>query len=300
MKAKLHFLITSERGRIRHLTVRKQWIPAMACVIMALLLVSVVGWRAAVENVTLQARNSAFKSELASVKKKHSRMLAKVADREEKQRARLDNAMDELRQRSEVIESILATVGIDLEIDEEGSNTGGPYIALAGDSYSDLTFKVDHYLDFLKSIPLGSPVPGTLTSPFGRRRDPFTGRPAVHDGLDIHNRSGTKAKAPAAGTVVTSNYTRANGNYVKIDHGNGFETRYLHLQRRLVNAGDRIERGDEFALLGNTGRSTGPHLHYSILYKDKAIDPYRFVRVAEVIGGSVTDGGGSVHGEKVQ
>ncbi|MFH7319697.1 M23 family metallopeptidase [Desulfurivibrio sp. D14AmB] len=300
MGAKLHFLVTSERGKTRSLSVRKRRLLALACATVALLLVSAVGWRASVENVTLRAQNAAVKYELAAVKDKHRQMLARAADQEEEQRVLLDTAMEELRQRSEVIESILSAVGIELETGDGRSNTGGPYIGLADESYGDLTFKVDHYLDFIQSVPLGTPVPGTLTSPFGRRADPFHGRPAMHDGLDIHNRVGTRIAAPAAGTVTTSNYTRGNGNYLEIDHGNGFQTRYLHLQRSLVKAGEKVLRGQEIALLGNTGRSTGPHLHYTILYNGKAIDPYRFVRVASVMAGDVPARGGAVRGQEVR
>lgn len=300
MSAKLHFLITSERGKTRYVTIKKRRILFLGLVTVALLLVSAVGWQASLENVTLRAQNAAIKYELATVKEKHRLMLARAVDQEEEQKFLLDTAMDELRQRSEVIESILSAVGIELELGSEGrENTGGPYIGLSDDSYGDLTFKVDHYLDFIRSVPLGTPVPGTLTSPFGRRSDPFTGRPAMHNGLDIHNRVGTPIRAPADGRVVTSAYTRGNGNYIEIDHGNGFRTRYLHLQRSLVKAGDRVERGDEIARLGNTGRSTGPHLHYEILHNGKAIDPYRFVRVAAVLEGSVPARGGAVRGQEV-
>ncbi|MDF1614130.1 M23 family metallopeptidase [Desulfurivibrio dismutans] len=300
MGRKLHFMVTSEYGRTRSFSVRKRRIMALGSVLVALLVISGVGWQAAVENVTLRAKSAAVKYELAAVKDKHRQMLAQAVEKEEKQRLMLDTAMEELRKRSEAIESILSAVDIDIEVGESESNIGGPYIGLDDGTYGDLTFKVDHYLNFLESMPLGTPVPGTLTSPFGRRSDPFTGQPAMHDGLDIHNRVGTKIKAPAAGVVTTSKYTRFNGNYMVIDHGNGFETRYLHLQRSLVQKGDRVERGQEIAQLGNTGRSTGPHLHYTILYNGEAIDPYRFVRVASVLDGSVSASGGTVRGQEVR
>lgn len=300
MGKKLHFMVTSEHGRTRSFSIKKRRISILGAATAALLMISAVGWQAAVENVTLRAKSAAVKYELATVKEKHRQMLALAADKEEQQRVVLDAAMDELRQRSEVIESILSAVGIDVEVGDGQSNTGGPFIGLADDSYGNLTFKVDHYLDFIKSVPLGTPVPGRLTSPFGRRSDPFTGKPAMHDGLDIHNRTGTRIKAPAAGVVTTSNYNRFNGNYLIVDHGNGFKTRYLHLQRSLVKKGDRVERGQEIGLLGNTGRSTGPHLHYTILYNGDPIDPYRFVRVAAVLDGSVPASGGSVRGQEVR
>ncbi|ADH84803.1 M23 family metallopeptidase [Desulfurivibrio alkaliphilus] len=300
MGRKLHFIVTSEYGRTRSFSIKKRRIMALGTVFVALLVISAVGWQAAVENITLRAKSAAVKYELAAVKEKHRQMLARAAAKEEQQRQTLDTAMEELRKRSEAIESILSAVDIDIEIGEGESNTGGPFIGLDDGTYDDLTFKVDHYLNFLESMPLGTPVPGTLTSPFGRRTDPFTRQPAMHDGLDIHNRVGTKIKAPAAGVVTTSNYNRFNGNYLVIDHGNGFATRYLHLQRSLVKAGERVERGQKIARLGNTGRSTGPHLHYTILYNGEAIDPYRFVRVASVLDGSVSASGGSVRGQEVR
>lgn len=300
MGSKLHFMISSEHGITRTFAVKKRRLMALGSVIVALVVISAAGWQAVVGNVTLQSNSAAVKYELAAVKEKHRQMLARAVDREAIQRQELALAMEELRRRSEAIESILSAVDIDIELGGPESNTGGPLIGLGDHSYVDLTFKVDHYLDFLKSVPLGTPVPGTLTSPFGRRSDPFTGTPAMHDGLDIHNRVGTVIKAPADGVVKISDYTRFNGNYLFLEHGNGFATRYLHLQKNLVKKGDKVERGQEIALLGNTGRSTGPHLHYTILYRGEPIDPYRFVRVAAVLNGLVPASGGSVRGQELK
>ncbi len=138
-----------------------------------------------------------------------------------------------------------------------------------------------------------------MTSPFGWRQDPFYGRPAFHSSLDIHNRVGTRIRAPAAGRVITSSYTRYNGNYLKIDHGHDFKTIYLHLQKSLVRAGELVERGQDIALLGNTGRSTGPHLCYTILHKGKPIDPYPFVMVVAVLNGTAPAGGVARRGQQV-
>lgn len=299
MGTKLHFLITSERGKTRTFSIRKKRILAFGCLLVGLILMNAAGWRASVENVALRAKHAAVKYELATIKERHREMLAQAVGQEERQRAMLDSAMEELRQRTEVIESILNAVGIEPATGDGQSNVGGPYLGLADESYEDLTFKVDHYLEFIKSVPLGTPVAGTLTSPFGRRRDPFTSLPALHDGLDIHNRVGTSITAPAAGLVVAAGYTRGNGNYLELDHGNGFNTRYLHLQKRLVNAGQRVERGGVLGRLGNTGRSTGPHLHYVVLYNGQAVNPYRFVRVAAIMRGLVSESGEGIRGLKV-
>ena len=154
---------------------------------------------------------------------------------------------------------------------------------MPSDSFENLTFKVDHYLDTIQSVPLGPPVPGTITSKFGKRIDPINKRMAFHSGIDIRNRRGTKIAAPADGKVVSRGYTRGYGNFLEIDHGGGFHTRYLHMKKSLVKRGEQVKRGQDIGLVGNTGRSTGPHLHYEIKYKDKAIDPIKFVRVAKYL-----------------
>ncbi len=302
MASKLHFMVTSVHGRTRAFSVKKTRLKVVGVVAAGLMMASAVGWYAAVENVTLRVKSAAAKQELAQLQEKHHQLLASAADREEKQRAKIDAALQELKQRGEAIESILSAVDIDIDVqvDDELKNTGGPFIGLEDDSYGELTFKIDHYLNFLESMPLGTPVKGTLTSPFGRRYDPFTGNPAMHDGLDIRNHPGTEITSPAPGKVTISSYTRFNGHYVVIDHGNGFKTRYLHMRERLVKRGDEVERGQVIGELGNTGRSTGPHLHYTILYKGEPIDPYRFVRVAAVLDGTVSASGRSVRGQKVQ
>lgn len=116
-----------------------------------------------------------------------------------------------------------------------------------------------------------------ITSRFGYRRDPFTKRKSFHAGIDIGGRINDPIYATAAGKVVASGYQRASGYYITIDHGNGLQTRYMHLNKILVQPGTWVEKGQRIGLLGNTGRSTGPHLHYEIIQHGQLIDPLVFL-----------------------
>ncbi|GAB3351429.1 peptidoglycan DD-metalloendopeptidase family protein [Chromohalobacter beijerinckii] len=116
-----------------------------------------------------------------------------------------------------------------------------------------------------------------ISSPFNlRRKHPITGRISPHRGTDFAMRTGTAVDSPAAGRVVKSAF-QANGagNYLVIRHDNGYKTRYMHLSKRLVSEGDRVEMGQEIALSGNTGGSTGPHLHYEVMVNDRSVDAMR-------------------------
>ena len=121
------------------------------------------------------------------------------------------------------------------------------------------------------------PVAGWLTSPFGNRRDPFTGGSDFHPGLDIAGDHGEPVVAPAAGTVSTASVAGAYGNLVVIDHGFGIVTKYGHLSRFGVVPGQQINRGDVLGYVGSTGRSTSSHLHYEIWVNDKLTNPMRLL-----------------------
>lgn len=129
----------------------------------------------------------------------------------------------------------------------------------------------------LTSLPSLMPTTGYKKSGFGMRRDPFTGQTSLHKGMDIAVGEGNAVKATGDGTViVTGKHSRA-GNMVKIDHGRGVVTTYMHLSHIDVKAGDNVRRGDIIAETGNTGRSTGPHLHYEVTLNGIPQDPKRFI-----------------------
>lgn len=129
------------------------------------------------------------------------------------------------------------------------------------------------------TLPSGSPVDaGYNSSSFGWRVDPFTGQMALHEGLDYMAEVGTPILAVADGIVTQAESTPDYGNIVKVDHGSGLETRYAHASRLLVKAGDRVARGQLIAEVGNTGRSTGAHLHFEVRLNGVALDPRKYLK----------------------
>lgn len=118
---------------------------------------------------------------------------------------------------------------------------------------------------------------GWLSSPFGMRRDPFTGEPERHPGVDIANRFGAPILAASRGIVVFAGKTRGYGNMVEIDHGYGYMTRYGHMSHILVHVGDVVKGNQVIGRVGSTGRSTGPHLHYEVHHYGRLINPEKFL-----------------------
>ncbi len=121
------------------------------------------------------------------------------------------------------------------------------------------------------------PVPGWLSSPYGNRRDPFTGGADFHPGLDISASYGQPVRATADGTVAVAGPSGTYGNLVEIDHGYGIVTRYGHLSRFRAVAGQQVHRGDVVGYVGSTGRSTSAHLHYEILLNGKLTNPMKLL-----------------------
>ncbi len=127
--------------------------------------------------------------------------------------------------------------------------------------------------------PQGRPVrAGWISSNFGRRTDPFTGKPASHRGVDFAGRAGTEIVAVAAGVVTYSGDRSGYGMMVEINHGNGYVTRYAHNAENLVAVGDDVRQGQSIALMGSTGRATGPNLHFEVRHLGRPVDPLRHIR----------------------
>ena len=136
-------------------------------------------------------------------------------------------------------------------------------------------------LDGIPQVSPASRVQTQLSSGFGYRRDPFTGRAAMHSGLDFKGPTGAPIFAAAEGRISFVGRKQGYGNVVEIDHGNGVMTRYAHLSRFATKVGTRVEAGDVIAALGNTGRSTGPHLHFEVRINDRAVNPRPFLEKAQ-------------------
>lgn len=128
------------------------------------------------------------------------------------------------------------------------------------------------------AIPQGRPINGGwLSSSYGYRIDPFNGKKTFHSGIDFAAKEGTEVVAVADGMVSFIGERNGYGELIEIDHGNGYVTRYAHNEKITAKTGDRIKKGEAIALLGSTGRSTGPHVHFEVLREGTKIDPYKFV-----------------------
>lgn len=125
----------------------------------------------------------------------------------------------------------------------------------------------------ISSFPSEWPVRGQVVSGVGMRSSPLTGKKEFHSGLDIPNPVGTPVHAPGNAIVESAGKSGGKGNTVTLDHGQGIKTLYAHLSEILVQKGERVQKGQAIGLVGNSGKSTGPHLHYEVRLKGIAIDP---------------------------
>jgi murein DD-endopeptidase MepM/ murein hydrolase activator NlpD len=170
---------------------------------------------------------------------------------------------------------------------------GGPFEPVAGDRAADPNFKA-LFMSWKKletleqgtvAIPSMEPVHGTsFTSGFGVRSDPFKGRAAMHPGIDLAGPLGTPIYATADGVVDRAEWNNGGyGNLVEIDHGHGIQTRYGHLTRYVVAAGQHVKRGELIAYMGSTGRSTGSHLHYEVRLDGRPVNPIPFLQSSDYL-----------------
>jgi len=157
-----------------------------------------------------------------------------------------------------------------------------PTLALDLKTTIESVAEIRDYLKTQKNIysatPAGFPVPGNVTSPFGKREDPLTGEPAFHSGIDLSCSKGVPIRATADGVVSHSGWLHENGFVVVLEHGCGFETVYAHNETNSVKVGHTVKRGDVIGYVGSTGKSTGPHVHYEVWQDGKAINPRSYLQ----------------------
>lgn len=139
------------------------------------------------------------------------------------------------------------------------------------------TVMLSHHIEEDSRVA-GRPInKGWLSSYYGMRNDPFNGRLTMHKGVDFAGKEGAPVTATGAGVVSWAGERSGYGLLVEVDHGAGLKTRYGHSSKLLVNIGDVVAKGEKIALMGNTGRSTGPHVHYEVLKRDQQIDPRKYI-----------------------
>lgn len=220
------------------------------------------------------------------LKKIESELLDKVEEVADKEIAKIKSSIS-------TINSTLKKKGqyYNALSNKKGSGRGGPYIpdnnsVLEDKNLSDKISKVyesyfdlEYYRSVIQTLPVGKPVWNyRLSSEFGRRSDPMNNSSAIHKGVDLASRRGNKISVMADGKVVRSGFMRGFGNMIEIDHGNGFTTKYAHLNKSYVKKGDKVKKNQAIGEVGSTGRSTGPHLHYEVLYRNVNVDPMGFIK----------------------
>lgn len=212
-----------------------------------------------------------------------------------------DSAVEKMTERTMAyigsLEKVVDIAGIDLDRLLESSTgivskeaQGGPFIPVApeeaGGELMKKLSRLDEHLGqwetlqaIMARLPLAAPLNTYyVTSSFGKRRDPVNNRWSAHYGTDFGGPMRSSVFAPAPGTVLQAGVKGRYGRFIEIDHGSGIVTRYGHLSQILVKRGDKVEFRQKIALLGSSGRSTGPHLHYEIVFNGKPKDPMGFIK----------------------
>lgn len=221
--------------------------------------------------------------------------LTSSLDQVERRQVAALNAVEEgMDSRMRRMRSVVSDLGLNianLEAAVPRAAMGGPFVpvklaANAGPFEKQLyrinvtRADMDRLNRTLAQVPYRKPVVGEVefTSGFGVRSDPFLGRPAMHTGLDFRAATGDPARVTANGKVVSAGWSGGYGRMVEVDHGNGLSTRYGHLSEINVKVGEIVKIGQVIGLVGSTGRSTGPHLHYETRIDGEAVDPQKFLR----------------------
>jgi len=230
----------------------------------------------------LTALRNEYEAQIASILEEYQLEVSDLKQEKQAKQELLERIVSRLDERSQIIESMMSRIGVKVKKIDKAANSGGPFIAI-DEAYSNrLLDRSDQYIETIKRMPLGYPVTGRITSGYGRRSDPFVHKEAFHSGIDFKGRIGDKIEATADGLVIKSSYNKGLGDYVTLRHGNGYETVFGHMSKRLVKKGDKVHRGQVIGLVGNTGRSTGAHLHYEVRYRGKTVNPEKFLSVAKL------------------
>jgi murein DD-endopeptidase MepM/ murein hydrolase activator NlpD len=232
------------------------------------------------ERDALHGRVRALEDELTAMRASQERLVENLFDRSKKGVAEL--------------ERVVAMTGLDIDRMIGTKGRGGPQVEAKytddetlNERVSDLRRRLERWQSLqsaVKNLPLVAPlIEYRLASGFGGRRDPFTGRWSSHNGIDMAQQAGTPIHATGPGTVAYTGWYGGYGWMVEVDHGMGVRTRYAHMQSITAEKGQKVEVGAKLGLVGSSGRSSGPHLHYEILIDGKAVDPTNFLTAGRYV-----------------
>lgn len=297
MNDHIHINITWAKEKAKTILLSRKKLKLGIAVGISLLCASVIGivvsTRLLVENSNLNAQVTAMNLKLIETTQESQNYAHRIDDLlsqntsqtavfQAEKEALVNQTLAEFNKRNQLIENIMKDLGVKIKKHTPVANSGGPYLPSSQSLPEDLLLRNDKNLNILLRTPLGRPLSGAISSPFGNRTDPITGEKGFHSGVDLQARRGEMVKATAEGTVIQATYNGDYGNIVEIRHGNGFTTSFAHLQSFNVKIGDKIKRGQVIGLVGNTGRSTGAHLHYELCLNGKPINPAPFMQTADL------------------
>lgn len=227
--------------------------------------------------------------------------LADLTSQQAMEDAVLQRATDRAAGSVQEIEKIVAMSGLNIDkllrrVESDGIGQGGPFIAASADLPGDEELgetmlsldtnmtRWESLKEVLRVLPLSLPVDYyRLTSTYGGRVDPVNKKRSKHNGIDMAGAMYTSVYAPGPGVIVYSGPKGRYGNVVEVDHGFGIVTRFAHLNKTLVEVGDIVGHRQRIALLGNSGRSTGPHLHYEVRFDGRPMDPMKFIKAGRYV-----------------
>jgi murein DD-endopeptidase MepM/ murein hydrolase activator NlpD len=265
---------TRSRSCIRRFSIHKRWVKASAFAATFLFCFAAYGFYGLTQQVVhmrMEEENNRLRME---------------NERQRQQLQTLENRVDAIEDKSRKLSEMSGVPNEEEGTSEHGA--GGPAFFLDVSSVNSIEARAARLEESLQTyeaalrerarIPSIWPVEGEPTDGFGVRGNPFGGSSAeFHPGQDIAAPRGTVVTAAADGTVIKADWQNGYGQIVIIDHGNGLTSRYGHLSKIEVTAGQQLKRGEELGLVGSTGRSTGPHLHYEIRIDDVPVSPLHYL-----------------------
>ncbi|OGR07581.1 MAG: hypothetical protein A2511_09230 [Deltaproteobacteria bacterium RIFOXYD12_FULL_50_9] len=297
MKTKLHITLFSEEGLAKTIVISKacfkRILRGSALLLIILCCLGFAGIKLFLNDWQSTTTVTRLVGDLTQSHAANSVLHEEVSTLDREKKELLEDTVRKLDEKNKILDSILNAAGVRMKALEGNKNRGGRFIrqsafqSLSTQSLSaeDVLAKVENYIQTVQTIPLGAPVAGEISSGFGRREDPLNDSPAFHEGVDIRGSIGTKLKATADGRVKDRGYHGTYGWFVEIDHGNGFVTMYCHLKKIMVQNNEKVKRGTIIGLLGNSGRTTGSHVHYEIHHKGHPVNPKSFMSVAATSAG---------------
>ena len=247
--------------------------------------------RLAVERDRLAGERNQLNAEMSELARKQNAVAAS-------HEATITQLNDKTKTAIDGLKRLIGRTGLDADkvlVARAPGGVGGPFIPSFGASPADKIEanlvglgsqigRLEEMRRLLRSLPTGAPLDNyAVMSPFGVRRDPFNGQPSMHNGVDLSAPMRTPIMATAAGIVVSAGWNGEFGNLVEVDHGYGIVTRYGYMSHIYVKVGQRVAARHVIGLVGTTGRSTGPHVHYEVMNDGKNLNPVKFLEVARYV-----------------